>query len=132
VAQSIRQLSDDAQAAVAEIRRTNDHIASRLKLTVDAVERTGLHMNTCSDKADVLHAAADQNCELATGVSVSLGQFHAVLDRQARRVHALDADIAVLDRGLEIGKQHARRLDDTAGSLGQVASAMRARLASVT
>jgi len=109
VAQSIRQLSDDTQAAVGEIRRTNQHIAESLRLTVDAVQRTGAHMNTCSEQAAALQASAGENCELVAGVAQRLGQFRAVLQRQAERVHGLEADVAVLDRGLAVGSSHVRR-----------------------
>jgi hypothetical protein len=47
-------------------------------------------------------------------------------------VRGLEGDVAVLDRSLEIGHRQAQRLDETAGSLSQVSSAMQARLASVT
>jgi methyl-accepting chemotaxis protein len=132
VAQSIRQLSDDTQAAAGEIRRTNEHIAAQLSLTTQAVERTGTHMTVCTEEAGVLQASAGNNCQLVTGVAERLALFHGVLDRQAQRVRGLEGDVAVLDRSLEIGHRQAQRLDETAGSLSQVSSAMQARLASVT
>ncbi|NRF68464.1 methyl-accepting chemotaxis protein [Aquincola sp. S2] len=131
VAQSIRQLSDDTQAAASEIRRTNEHIAAQLALTIQAVERTGTHMRVCTDEASVLQESAGHNCRLVTGVAEQLSMFHDVLDRQARRVRDLEGDVAVLDRSFEVGSRQAQRLDETAGSLNQVSSAMQSRLTSM-
>lgn len=132
VAQSIRELSDQTQAAVLEISRASEEITLQVAATEKTVVHTQGLMVDCSQRMAILENSAQQNHQLVDALALELARFSAIFNTQAKRVQAMDVDVARLDESLQSGQAQVQLLSETAASLTGASSRMLARLAAVT
>jgi methyl-accepting chemotaxis protein len=129
VAMSIRQLSEDTQAAALEIKRANEDIEVQLAATERSVRSTRTLMDDCATHITALESSAARNSQLVQEMATDVEGFRSTFERQTGRVREMDQEMTWLDTAVQAGRSHAQLLDQTAQALCDASSRMLSRVA---
>lgn len=131
IAGSVRQLSEDTQAAAVQIARASEDIARQLETTTRAVQQTGTLMEECAGRIGALDGSARAAREVLDGLARDVGGFGDSFRRQMEVIAALDGESRGLVQVLREGQRHAQLLDATSHAMTQTSAALTRRLSSL-
>jgi methyl-accepting chemotaxis protein len=128
IAGSVRQLSENTQAAAVQIGRASAEIARHLALTTEAVRKTSALMEDCAGRIQALDASARSSREVVDGLARDVQGFGGSFRRQVEVIGAMEQDSQGLVQVLREGQRHAQLLDATSRAMSRTSTALSQRL----
>jgi hypothetical protein len=128
IASSVRQLSENTQAAAVQIAGASKEISRQLALTTDAVRETSGLMEDCTGRIGELDSSARSSREALDGLARDVQGFGRSFHRQVEVTGAMQQESRGLVEVLREGQRHAQLLDATSQAMAGTSAALSRRL----